>query len=321
MSSTTTAPAKPERRETIKERTARERIIRDREARAKAAQDKPEDLVDFELPEVEIVRKELAKEIVGLTVEHAEAASMKCLRSYFYRKTFTERIIGLQIQSVKRVGLYITIELSNESILVMSLGASGSPRRGDYESEPPDDAEITISLDDGSQLWFVDPVGTGQVFLVQADAMEIQLPETVSYGHDPLKQVAWPQMREWLFYQDAELKSLLTNDRFLVGIGDIYADEILFSASLRYDRPANGLNTREVRRLHRALGTTLFDAMKYGGASVSSRPFISPFGNEGVYGSHLKVWGRHRQLSDRSRTPIKRTRYAGTWTYYCDTQV
>ena len=54
---------------------------------------------------------------------------------------------------------------------------------------------------------------------------------------------------------------------------------------------------------------------------MPDRPFVDPFGQPGSYASHLKVWGRHGELSERSRTPIKRIRFRGVWTYYCDTQV
>ena len=322
MSSTATAaPVQSKRRETAKDKAARARTIRDREARATAARNKPDDLVDFELPEVEIVRKELEKVIVGLTVEQAEATSMKCLRSYYFRNYFTKRVIGLKITSVKRIGLYITIGLSNDTILIMSLGASGSPRRSQDTTEPPDNTEVAFSFDDGSQLFFVDPVGTGQLFLVPVDGLETQLPDTARYGHDPLTPVAWIKMGRWLLQQDDELKSVITNDEFLVGIGEIYADEILFEAGLRHDRLALGLTGQEIRRLHRALVSTMFDALKYGGTSVLSRPFVSPSGSPGLYASHLKVWGLHGKLSARSRTPIRREMYRNTWTYYCDTQV
>lgn len=336
MSTTTTAPSKadqstrttskPERPETAKAKAARKRIVRDREARALAAQAKPESLVDFELPEVELVRKELDKVIVGLTVSDASAASMKCLRSYFYRNYFTKRIEGAQILSVRRVGLFLMIDLSTESTLVMSLGASGMPRWSaetswSLDDVPLGDCEVLISFGDDGQLCFVDEIGTGQLFLVPTDKVDIHLPDTVNYGHDPLKPIAWIEMGKRLLQQDAELKQLLTNDEFLVGIGDVYADEILFEAGLRYDRLAATLTSQEVRRLHRALVNTLFDAMKYGGTSVEFRPFTSPLGRDGAYGPHLQIWGRDGGLSARSRTPIRREMYNGTWTYYCDTQV
>ena len=319
----TPAPTKPLRPETKKARAERRRIIRDRECRAAAAAAKPEELVDFALPEVELVRKDLDKEISGLEIERAEAASMKCVRSYYFRKDFLKWLPGATITKVSRVGLYITAELSTGNLLVMSLGASGSPQRLPRDGELLDHTEVVIWFTDAEKgkLSFVDPVGTGQLFVVPAEKFETHLPETKDYGHDPLKPVAWTQMGQWLLKRDAHLKELLTDDEFLVGIGDIYADEILFEAGLRHDRAANTLATQGIRRLHRALGSTLFNAMKYGGTSVSCRPFTRPSGLPGAYGAHLKVWGLDGQLSATSREPIERVRYGGNWTYYSNTQV
>ncbi len=308
--------------ETVKDRKARLRRVRDRDARARAAGDKPESLVDFELPEVEIVRKELHKQMVGRTIEHAEAASMKCLRSYFARIHFTKRLPGETVLSVSRTGLYLFINFASGTMLVLSLGASGSPRLHPERGDPPEDGtELVITIADGGELHFVDPVGTGQLFLVPEGDLELNLPEIERYGHDPLKPISWMDMGRRLLGTDTELKTLFTDEEFLVGIGEIYSDEILFESGLRYDRPASSLNSSEMRRLHGALVRTIFDSMKYGGTSLPQRPFVNPAGRVGAYANHIKVWGRESQLSPRSRAPILRKKYRDVWTYFCETQV
>ena len=70
-------------------------------------------------------------------------------------------------------------------------------------------------------------------------------------------------MGRMLLQRSDKLKALLTDDTFVVGVGDIYADEILFEAGLRYDRVCNTLSTQEIRRLHRSLVGTMHDAVKY----------------------------------------------------------
>lgn len=278
--------------------------------------------LDYELPEVETVRRDLEREIIGRKVKMAEAASMKCLRRYHNRKSFTSRLEGAKISDVRRVGLYVVIELSTESLLVLSLGSSGSPRRNANKHPRVDGTEVVISFTQYGQLRFVDPQGSGQMFLVPGDALETELPEITSYGLDPVATpVSWTHMGRLLLQRKSKLKALLTDDTFVVGIGNIYADEILFEAGLRYDRICNTLSTQEIRRLHRSLVGTMHDAMKYRGTSVPDRPFTDPFGQPGGFASHLKVWGRQGQLSERSRAPIKRAKFRGIWTYYCDTQV
>lgn len=247
---------------------------------------------------------------------------MKCLRSYFARIHFTRRLAGETVVSVSRTGLHIVMNFASGTMLVLSLGASGSPRLHPERGDPPEDGtELVIAIADGGELHFVDPVGTGQLFLVPEGDLEFNLPEIERYGHDPLKPISWMDMGRRLLGTDTELKTLFTDEEFLVGIGEIYSDEILFEAGLRYDRPASSLNSSEMRRLHGALVRTIFDAMKYGGTSLPQRPFVNPAGRVGAYANHIKVWGRESELSPRSRAPILCERYRGVWTYFCETQV
>lgn len=278
--------------------------------------------LDYELPEVETVRRDLEREIIGRKVKAAEAASMKCLRRYHTRKAFTSQLEGAKIVDVRRLGLYVVIELSTEMLLVLSLGSSGSPRRNANKNPRVNGTEVVISFTQYGQLRFVDTEGTGQLFVVSDDDLDAALPEVAHYGLDPVATpISWTEMGRMLLRRSDKLKVLLTDDTFVVGVGDIYADEILFEAGLRYDRVCNTLSTQEIRRLHRSLVGTMHDAVKYRGTSVPDRPFVDPFGQPGGYASHLKVWGRHGDLSERSRAPIKRIRFRGVWTYYCDTQV
>ncbi len=117
------------------------------------------------------------------------------------------------------------------------------------------------------------------------------------------------------------LKELLCDDEIVVGVGEIYSDEILFASGLRHDRKSDSLSTQEVRRFHRALVEIIHDGVKYRGTHIEDRPFVDVFGEPGLYQEHLTVYGKHGDLSDRSRLPIKRKKSKGRWTYYCDTQV
>ena len=276
----------------------------------------------FELPEIETIRRDLEREIIGRKVKTAEATSMKCLSRYHTRKAFTSQLEGAKITDVRRVGLYLVVELNTESLLVLSLGSSGSPRRNANKHPKVAGTEVVISFTQYGQLRFVDTEGTGQLFVVPGEDLSAALPEIAGYGLDPVATpMSWTNMGRLLLQKSTKLKTLLTDETFVVGIGDIYADEILFEAGLRFDRIANSLSTQEIRRLHRSLVGTMHDAMKYRGTSVPDRPFVDPFGQPGSYAGHLKVWGRQGDLSERSRAPIKRTKFRGTWTYYCDTQV
>ena len=276
----------------------------------------------FELPEVETVRRDLDRDLVGKKVKEADAMSMKVLGRYKNRKAFTAQLDGMKIQSVQRRGLYITIEFDGDSTLVVDLGSTGSLRRNANKDAVDPDTEIVITFTQHGQLRLLDAEGTAQAFIVDTDALADELPELDGYGLDPVEEpVSWTAFGRELLQNHTKLKTLLTDTSFVVGIGDIYADEILYQAGLRHDRLSDSLSSQEIRRLHRALVGTLHDAIKYRGTSVESRPFIDPFGQPGEFGEHLEVWGKHGDLSGRSRLPIQRVKFGGSWTYFCETQV
>jgi formamidopyrimidine-DNA glycosylase len=276
----------------------------------------------FELPEVETVRRDLDRDLTGKKVKDVEAMSMKTLGRYKNRKAFTSQLEGMKINAVERRGLYITIVFDGDSTLVVDLGSTGSLRRNANKDEIDPATEIIITFTQHGQLRLLDAEGTAQAFVVDTDAVADELPELDGYGLDPVEEpVSWTTFGRSLLSHQTKLKTLLTDPSFVVGVGDIYADEILFHAGLRYDRLSDSLSSQEIRRLHRSLVGTLHDAIKYRGTSVEARPFIDPFGQPGEYADHLEVWGKHGDLSGRSRLPIERVKFGGSWTYYCMTQV
>lgn len=276
----------------------------------------------FELPEVETVRRDLERDIVGKKIKSAEAMSMKVLRRYRTRNSFVSRLVGNKITAVQRRGLHITIAFENESNLVVDLGSSGSLRRTANKEAVDPETEVVITFTQHGQLRLLDAQGTSEIFVVDDDSILDELPELEELGLDPVSEpVTWTVFGRSLLQRRVRLKTLLTDPTFVVGIGDIYADEILFHAGLRHNRMSDSLTSQEIRRLHRALVGTLHDAIKHRGTSIPEREFIDPVGNPGEYGSHLMVWGRHGELSARSRLPIQRVKFRGTWTYFCQTQV
>ena len=276
----------------------------------------------FELPEVETVRRDLDRDLVGKKVKEVDASSMKTLARYKNRKAFTSQLDGMKITAVERSGLYIRIVLDGDSTLVVDLGSTGSLRRHANKDAVDPDTEIIITFTQHGQLRLVDAEGTAQVFVVDTDALADELPELDGYGLDPVEEpVSWTAFGRTLLSHKTKLKTLLTDSSFVVGIGDIYADEILFHAGLRHDRLSDSLSSQEIRRLHRSVVGTLHDAIKYRGTSVEDRIFVDPFGEPGEYADHLEVWGKQGDLSGRSRLPIQRVKFGGSWTYFCSTQV
>ena len=95
------------------------------------------------------------------------------------------------------------------------------------------------------------------------------------------------------------------DQKFIAGIGNIYSDEILFEAGLRWDRMSDSLSQQEVRRLYRAIVETLQDAVKYRGSSLADEQYVDLFGQPGEYQHHHQVYDREGEACVRCRRPIR----------------
>lgn len=274
----------------------------------------------IQLPEVEITRRDLERDIVGKKVKTVEVSSPKVVKRGGTKAKLAKGVEGAKIASVERRGLFILIGLDNEGIIVVHLGTGGQLRRHANKDALDKKNVVVVGFTQHGQLRLVDHSGDTQLFLV-ADPEELAeaVPELENIGIDPLTNpMSWTDFGRLILSYRLKLKSLLTDESIISGLGDVYSDEILFNAGLRYDRLADSLNTQELRRFYRAVVETLHDAVKYRGTTLEGGPFVDPEGNAGSYQDHLQVYGKAGVLSPRSRRPIVRSKYSGRWTYYCE---
>ncbi len=278
--------------------------------------------LELELPEVEIIRYALDREVAGRKVKTVEAASMAVLGRYRNRKQFASAVEGRKLGAVRRIGLLLVTELEGEDLLVIRPGAGATIRRHAARDAVAPGTELTITFTVGGQVRLIDPGGASEACVIAGGELMAEFPELASLGMDPAgEMIPWTTFGGQVLGRSMPLKDLLCDDSIVVGVGDVYSDEILFHAGLRHDRLSDALSHQEVRRLHQALIQVVNDAIKYRGTDLEERPFVDVFGEPGIYGEHLAVYGRAGALSERNRTPIQRTKYKGRWTYYCDTQV
>lgn len=274
-----------------------------------------------ELPELELIKRDLDREVSGRKIKAAAAAGMSVLPRYTNRKQFLSQLEGVKINAVIRQADYFLFPLDSDHILVIKLGSGMLRRHATREAEAKG-TELVITFTQGGQLRLVDPEGTAEAAIVPNEEIMSEFPELNNPAIDPIETpLSWLSFRDLIESHPTTLKGLLTDGKALVGIGGLYADEVLFDAGLRYDRETTGLSTQEVRRLYRSLVETLHNAIKYRGTTLEDRPWVDIFGEPGIFEQHLQVYGREGELSPRSRSPIKRAKFGGEWTYFCDTQV
>ena len=279
-------------------------------------------MINLELPEIETLRRDLEREIVGRKVKSAQAVVMKPLEGIKTKADFEKAIIGAKIEAVGRSGMAIIITLDNEMNLVVQLGENGRIEKQPTRQDNASDIVAVVTFTQGGDLRIADKKGTSTISVVHDDDVEDTLPPAEERGLDLLDSpLSWVEFGRLVLNQDMPLKLLLTDPSVFVGIGDIYSNEILFDAGLRHDRSSSTLSTQEIRRLYRSVVGIMHDAIKYRGTSLEERPFLDLHGEPGEYGDHLAVFGKTGELSPRSREPIKKTSFKHQVVYYCNTQV
>jgi formamidopyrimidine-DNA glycosylase len=272
-----------------------------------------------ELPEVETLRRDLEKEVVGRRIKAVVVNGTRSVRRVT-KKVFIGRIEGNRITAISRRGKYLLVRLEGGDILVVHLGMSGQLLRVKSPKEPKDKhTHAVFTFSQGGELRFVDPRTFGELFVTTPDELETEVPELAHLGFDPLEDVmSWVDFGERLRKKTTKLKALLMDQKFIAGIGNIYSDEILFGAGLRWDRTSDTLTSQEVRRLYRAMVETLQDAVKHRGSSLADEQYRDLFGAVGEFQSQHKVYDREGESCRRCRSTIVRVKVNGRSSFLCE---
>ncbi|MDQ1429891.1 MAG: formamidopyrimidine-DNA glycosylase, partial [Actinomycetota bacterium] len=185
-----------------------------------------------ELPEVEVVRRDLDREVVGKKIKAVDVDAMRPVRRHHNRKQFVARLLDRKINAVERRGKYLLCRLDNDDVLVIHLGMSGQLLRAKSSRDPmAKHTHVVITFTQGGQLRFVDPRTFGEMFVTEMDNVEKQVTELAHLGIDPLETaMSWEHFGFMVAQRHAKLKPLLMDQKFIAGIGNIYSDEILWGA-------------------------------------------------------------------------------------------
>jgi formamidopyrimidine-DNA glycosylase len=261
-----------------------------------------------ELPEVEVMRRDLEKEVVGKRIRDVEVRphrnAMRIIRRHARRKEFSDRLSGKKITRVDRKGKYLLLHLEDGDILVVHFGMSGQLLRGNKRQSLPQHTHVVVEFQQGGDIRYVDPRTFGEMFVAATDELG-KIKELDHVAIDPLEDTfTWQEFSGELLRRAAKLKSLLMDQKFVSGLGNIYSDEVLFAAGLRHDRMSDTLSSQEVRRLYRAMRETLQDAVRFRGTTLDDK-------------SELKVYGRKGLACRRCRTPIDSVKVGGRTSYFC----
>ncbi|MEA3019167.1 MAG: formamidopyrimidine-DNA glycosylase [Actinomycetota bacterium] len=270
-----------------------------------------------ELPEVETIRRDLEKEALGKRIKTVDVTGLRSIRRHANKKQFVSRLEGTKIEGVSRRGKNLLIDVGDD-VLVVHLGMSGQLLKLAPKDAAIKHTHVIIHFTVGGQLRYVDARTFGELFVVAKDRLTEEFPELGELGFDPVEDVmSWQDFGTRLVNKQAQLKAVLMDQKFVAGIGNIYSDEILWEAGLRYDRPSHTLSIQEVRRLYRAIGEVLNEAIKQRGSSLADETYRDLYGAIGGFQLQHNVYGRDGQPCKRCRHAIGKAKFAGRTTYYC----
>jgi len=274
-----------------------------------------------ELPEIEVLRRDLEKEVVTRRIKDVEVRNsrnaMKAIRRHGRRKEFQELLEGAKVEKVDRIGRSLILELDNGNALVIDLGPTGNFVKTSASEEVATHTHVVLGFTIGGQMRLVDAGQTSEIYVAPVAQLD-ELRASYDGVIDPLtQQLTWQHFSALLDAREAPVKELLVDGKFMIGLGDLYADEILWTAGLRYDHPSNKMSSQDVRRLYRALMETLQDAVRLRGTTWGANEFKGLHGDPGQYQLELKVYERVGEACRRCRSPIVEEEFNGKPVYLC----
>lgn len=248
-----------------------------------------------ELPEAETIVRTLAPHVEGRRI-----AGLRLLSARAGRGPLPE-LAGRRIERLRRYGKRVVFEVEGGA-LVFRLGMTGS-LVWRHPCGPYTRAVLEI---EGGWVCFNDVRQFGGLSWRAAPVDDL--------GPDPL-EIPEVEFVALLQTKRAQVKRLLLDQRFLRGIGNIYADEILFRARIHPGAPGASLGARRARRLHRAMFEVLREAIECGGSSVSD--YVDGDGRPGRFQLRHQVYGRAGEPCPRCGRTLERIMVAQRGTHYC----
>ena len=263
-----------------------------------------------ELPEVETIRRSLLPHVVRSRITRVAVRERRLRRRI--APDFERRLRGQRIRGVERRGKYLLFRLDGGETLLVHLGMSGRLTLRPLDAPVETHDHIRIVLNQAMAMVFNDPRRFGLMRVGKPS----ELNELLRVGRDPLVgNYSADTLRVVTRARRLPIKNLLMDQRVFAGIGNIYANEILYEAGIRPRRRASGLRRRELARLLTAMPQVLAKAVQLGGSSISD--YRDANGRPGLFQNRHAVYDRAGEPCRRCGAPIRRIVLSGRGTFYC----
>ena len=279
-----------------------------------------------ELPEVETIVNDLKSKIINKKIIKIDIRLQKIIKNK--SSVFRNALLNKSFSQIIRRGKYMFFQINNsEKYLMIHLRmtgqliyqkddkiiAGGHSDKKSILNLPNKQTHLIINFQNKSQLFYNDQRQFGVVKIIDKQEFDII---NKRQGIEPLNQeFTFKQFEKIIQNRKKNIKAFLLDQGFVTGIGNIYADEILFDTGINPHRNTRDLNREEKRKIYLAIKKILKKAIKYRGTTFND--YRDAQGNQGNFFRMLKVYGRDGEKCLRCGDIILKTRLAGRGTRYC----
>lgn len=265
-----------------------------------------------ELPEVETVRKTLKRKLLKKKIKNIKVLYDGIIATNL--DEFKKNVIGQEIIDIKRHGKFLIFELSDYDLV------SHLRMEGKYfvknSKDPIVKHEHVIFQFDDFELRYHDTRKFGKMYLVSKDKLYTDTP-LIKVGLEPWDQKLTTSYLKEKYCSNNHIKTLLLNQSILCGIGNIYADEILFLSKINPHKKGRELTNQDLENIIKYTKEILSEAIKLGGTTI--RSYTSSLGVTGHFQDKLNVHTKEGSSCPVCGNLIIKVKVNGRGTYYCPT--
>lgn len=266
-----------------------------------------------ELPEVETVKRDLTRHVLGLRIETLQIVDARVIRDISAAQ-FKSRLTGRTIKAISRRGKAIVWTLDNGLHVVIQLMMTGQlVHRSDRPDRFPKETKVIFQLSNGIHLIYNDQRLFGRLTCVE-DLGTFK--HFMNLGPEPFEAKFNPAfIKESFRRRMVPVKNALMDHTFVAGIGNIYASEILFRSGIDPRRKTQRINAAEIERMHRMTLEVLEEAILHRGSSM--RNYRDGNGEKGKFNERIKVYAREGEPCLTCGQEIIKIVQGGRSTFFC----
>ena len=281
-----------------------------------------------ELPEVEVVKRSLDNKVQNLIIKKVKINDDK-LR-YRIDKNETRKIIGLKFIKIKRRSKFLLFFLSKNTVMLVHLGMTGKlifvnknikHKTSFYyninEEKDQKHDHVVFFLNKNKKLIYNDVRKFGFIKFFNNKNFNNSL-HLNNLGPEPLGQeFSYPYFKKYIYGKNRAIKDIMMDQKFVSGIGNIYANEILFLSKIKPTRKVKTLKNIEIKKIVKFTKSVLHSSIKLGGSSI--KDFSSSNGKKGSFQQHFNVYGKKNEIcfNRNCKNKISKTTISNRSTFFC----